>query len=63
LQQVINLLISAGVKELEGRCQTGRASFAGSDGEGIWHDFDNGETGVGAAAHPLDPLGELPEAD
>ncbi|KAK4205107.1 hypothetical protein QBC40DRAFT_163429, partial [Triangularia verruculosa] len=40
-QQVIQTLIAAGVKELEGRPMSGRVSFAGSDGEGIWHDFGN----------------------
>ncbi|KAK0670297.1 hypothetical protein QBC41DRAFT_222040 [Cercophora samala] len=41
--QAIKMLIAAGVKELEGRVSSGRISFAGSDGEGIWHDFDNVE--------------------
>ncbi|KAK4173328.1 hypothetical protein QBC36DRAFT_59613, partial [Triangularia setosa] len=38
---VISILIAAGIKELEGRVVSGRISFAGSDGEGVWHDFDN----------------------
>lgn len=59
----IKLLIVARVKELEGRVPSRRVSFAGSDGENIWHDFDNREEALAGDMRELKLVEDAMDVD
>ncbi|KAK4655485.1 hypothetical protein QC762_0050500 [Podospora pseudocomata] len=61
--KAIKLLIAARVKELEGRVPSRRVSFAGSDGENIWHDFDNREEALAGDMRELKLVEDAMDVD